>query len=167
MANTSPSKVNYLYNHQPASTLPLTPSPETKTTPKLTLDTPTDIYVIICIDLDAPFTSLPFLSPVLHWLQGGVGASKSASQQSNAELEFLGKSCVAEYVGAGPPPGAAPHHYVFLLYEQPEDFDVKKLGHMAESGAFPIRKRARYDFEGLIRDAKLGTPVAANWITSN
>jgi phosphatidylethanolamine-binding protein len=74
---------------------------------------------------------------------------------------------VAEYVGAGPPPGAAPHRYVFLLYEQPEDFDVKKLGQVAESGTFPIRKRARYDFEGLVRDAKLGTPVAANWITSN
>jgi phosphatidylethanolamine-binding protein len=54
---------------------------------------------------------------------------------------------------------------VFLLFEQPADFDAKKWG-TADGSEFPLSKRARYDFATFEKEAKLGPVVAANYFRS-
>jgi phosphatidylethanolamine-binding protein len=116
--------------------------------------------VAICVDLDGPFPSFNFLSPILHWIQSDLHAP-SASTALSTEAAFI-----ADYIGPGPPPGSSPHRYVFLLYRQPEGFDAElyapangaKYGHMA---------RMRFDLAGFEERAKLGKPIAVNYFKSN
>jgi phosphatidylethanolamine-binding protein (PEBP) family uncharacterized protein len=73
---------------------------------------------------------------------------------------------VANYAGPGPPPGSGPHRYIFLLYEQPEGFDVSKY---APAGGKPlgVMGRMRYDLTKFEKEAKLGPVIAANYFCSN
>ena len=114
------------------------------------------------LDLDAPFASTPFLSPILHWIQPGFQGSPDSGSQMKTDLRP-----VAEYGPPGPPGLSGPHRYVTMLYKQPEDFDGKKFGQPDEGKSFPISKRMRYDFEGFLREAKLGEPLAAHYFKSN
>lgn len=63
-----------------------------------------------------------------------------------------------------PPPGAAPHRYVLLLYEQSEGFDMDALGGGEDES---LRLRVRIDIDGFEKKAGLGKAVAGNWFTSN
>lgn len=108
--------------------------------------------------------SVPFLSPILHWLQSDLRASGTSG---DAELTAPGVQPIADYRGAGPPLGAAPHRYLFLVYQQPERFDAKKFGQLQEGQKAGIPKRVRYDLAGFVREAKLGEPVAGQWFVSN
>jgi len=75
-------------------------------------------------------------------------------------------SFIADYAGPGPPPGSAPHRYVFLLYNQPEALDVVEL-------AAPGRKkmgmmpRIKYDLNAFVESVGLGPVVACNYFVSN
>lgn len=73
---------------------------------------------------------------------------------------------IADYIGPGPPPPSAPHRYVFLLYEQPEEFDIARFASKGgkKVGIWP---RARWDLEAFEREAKLGPVVASNYFFSN
>jgi phosphatidylethanolamine-binding protein (PEBP) family uncharacterized protein len=78
-------------------------------------------YVVVCFDLDPPFPSWNTLGPGLHWLQSGLKVGPGQM------LEVAGKTpVIAFYAGPAPPPGSGPHRYLFIVYEQPEGFDVKK-----------------------------------------
>ncbi|KAK5044367.1 hypothetical protein LTR84_011317 [Exophiala bonariae] len=126
----------------------------------LTTDDPAGRYVTVCVDLDGPYPSFPFLSPILHWVQSDLQASRSTKALTTE------KPFIANYIGPGPPPGSSPHRYVFLLYNQPEEFDLKlyappggkEYGNMA---------RMRYDLAAFEEKAKLGKPIAVNYFTSN
>jgi len=74
---------------------------------------------------------------------------------------------IADYVAPSPPPGSGPHRYIFLLYNQPADFDGKDLGQTDEKQKLSLYQRVRFDFGGFLRDAKLGDIVAANWFVSD
>ena len=73
---------------------------------------------------------------------------------------------VADYAGPGPPPVSGPHRYVFLLYDQPADFDVSKYAPAGGKG-LGIKGRVRYNLAAFEREAGLGPVVAANWFCSN
>ena len=135
--------------------------------PELSLDGPNKgPYVVVQLDLDAPFINFAILGPILHWIQPDLSPS-AGEANTNKPLQAPEKSYVADYVGPGPPPMSGPHRYLFLLYEQPEGFDGKKHGQPKGGKAFPMMKRMRYDFDTLVREAKLGEIVAANWFVSN
>ena len=72
---------------------------------------------------------------------------------------------VANYIGPAPPPPSASHRYVFLLYEQPEDFDAKKY---APTGGKKMGNwnRMRYDLGAFVKEIKLGPVVACNYFNS-
>ncbi|KAJ5198875.1 hypothetical protein N7472_004079 [Penicillium cf. griseofulvum] len=102
---------------------------------------PTSTYLVVSLDIDAPFPAFGILSPILHWIQSDMKVT------SDATLD-------------------APHRYLFFLYEQPEDFDLtayapaggKNLGNLS---------RMRYDFDAWAEEIKLGPPVAFNYFTCN
>ena len=60
------------------------------------------------------------------------------------------------------PPIGKPHRYLFLLYEQPADFDFRKYVPLLGSDA-PERHRNLFDLEDWVEKAKLGPVVAANY----
>ncbi|KAJ5906937.1 Phosphatidylethanolamine-binding protein PEBP [Penicillium subrubescens] len=116
-------------------------------------------YLVVSLDIDAPFPSFDFLGPILHWIQPGVKTTESGNLDTTAPF-------IANYIGPAPPPGSSPHRYIFFLYEEPADFDAKehapvngqKLGNMS---------RMRYDFDTWAKKINLGSVVAFNYFTSN
>jgi len=125
----------------------------------------TGAYVMLNVDLDAPFPSFAFLAPIMHWLQSDLTLSSTKDEGGFATLSAPEDSKVSvDWAGPGPPPGSAPHRYVFMLYEQPEGFDSEKLGLVEGAG---IRARMRFDLDGFEKKAGLGKAVAGNWFVSN
>ena len=100
------------------------------------------------------------LGPALHWIQPGFKPEAGTTKLSSTT------PFVANYAGPGPPPGSGPHRYIFLLYEQPEGFDVSKY---APAGGKPLglMGRMRYDLTKFEKEAKLGPVIAANYFYSN
>jgi phosphatidylethanolamine-binding protein (PEBP) family uncharacterized protein len=96
----------------------------------------------------------------LHWAQPGF-KPQAGTNKLITDTPFL-----ANYAGPGPPPGSSPHRYIFLLCDQPPDFDVSKF---APAGGKPlgIRGRMRYNLEAFEKEAKLGPVIAANYFYSN
>lgn len=116
-------------------------------------------YMIVALDLDAPFPSFDVLGPILHWIQPGFKAGPN-------NILTPSEPFVANYIGPAPPPGSAPHRYAFFLFEQPKNFDGKKY---APVDAKPLSNwhRMRYDLDVWQKTASLGEPLAANYFLSN
>lgn len=128
---------------------------------------PSKTYLCVNLDIDAPFPSWSFLGPILHWIQPGY-KPKITATDSDSEPSTLDTTApfIADYIGPAPPPGSAPHRYLFFLYEEPEGFDPslhapaggKKMGNWP---------RMRYDFDAWAEEVKLGPVLAFNYFTSN
>jgi phosphatidylethanolamine-binding protein (PEBP) family uncharacterized protein len=123
-------------------------------------------YLLLNIDLDAPFASFPILGPIMHWLQPDLTTGVT---KDNAGFAVLARgkeengACV-DWIGPKPPPGAGPHRYVFLLYEQPKGFEAGKLGWNHGVGR---SARMRFDIDGFEKKAGLEKAVGGNWFLSN
>lgn len=118
-------------------------------------------YLLLALDLDAPFPFLPVLGPILHGMLPGLKASAGSSELS-AEAPP-----VAGYIGPAPPPLSGPHRYVFFLYEQPAAFDAKNFTPQKEGQAFPMTQRIRFDLDNFVKEAGLGEVLAGGWFESN
>ncbi|RAH48814.1 YbhB/YbcL family Raf kinase inhibitor-like protein [Aspergillus brunneoviolaceus CBS 621.78] len=148
------------------------PRADARTAPDLTFTVPDPnrTYMVVNLDLDAPFPAFSFLGPILHWLQPGlrpVPTTMTTSPTGGATYGFeVTAPFVANYIGPGPPPGSAPHRYVFFLYEQPAGFDVEKYASPEgqKVGRWP---RVRYDWDKWVQEVQLGEVVAVNYFTSN
>ncbi|KAE8391454.1 phosphatidylethanolamine-binding protein [Aspergillus alliaceus] len=136
------------------------PKADAQSPPGLTFNapSPSTTYMVIGLDIDAPFPSFGVLGPILHWIQPGLKAN-------NSELEIT-KPFVANYIGPAPPPGSSSHRYVFLLYEQPEGFDGAKYA-PANGQNLSNWHRMRYDLDAWAKEIGLGEVVAGNYFRSN
>jgi phosphatidylethanolamine-binding protein (PEBP) family uncharacterized protein len=120
-------------------------------------------YLVIGLDIDAPFPSFDVLGPILHWVQPGLKAEEPTGAATPLKVT---QPFVANYIGPAPPPGSSPHRYIFFLYEQPADFDVAK--HAPADGK-PLSNwhRMRASLDDLEREYKLGPVLAVNYFKSN
>lgn len=85
------------------------------------------------------------------------------SQTEGGGLELKSSEpAIGSWIGAGPPPGAQPHRYVFYLYEQKADSSIA-----SKIKPFSTTQRMRVDFDGLVKQLGLGQIVAANYFVSN
>lgn len=100
------------------------------------------------------------LGPILHWIQPGLRADVASGMLKTTA------SFVANYIGPAPPPGSAPHRYVFLLYEQPEGFEGAEYA-PANGKELSNWYRIRYDLESWEKTAGLGEVVGVNYFVSN
>ncbi|KAJ8606773.1 hypothetical protein MRB53_040699 [Persea americana] len=117
-------------------------------------------YIVVALDLDAPFQSFTVLGPILHWIQPGFRAAPDGRLTSSEPF-------VAKYIGPAPPPGSGPHRYTFYLFVQPKDFDGKKY---APADGKPLSTWLRmrwFDRDAWIRKVGAAVPIAANYFTSN
>ncbi|KAJ5958352.1 uncharacterized protein N7479_005502 [Penicillium vulpinum] len=120
---------------------------------------PTTTYLVVSLDIDAPFPAFTILSPILHWIQSDIQLIGNAALAFDAPF-------VANYIGPAPPPASAPHRYLFLLYEQPEGFDL--TAHAPVAGrTVSNSNRMRYDLDAWAEKVNLGLPVAFNYFTCN
>lgn len=150
---------------------------EAKGAPELSFGTATGTYIVVGIDLDAPF---PFIGVhVLHWLVQSYSLHIHLTKilpriQSGLTLEPAGDGSHKLSAGSTPvianyldpaPPLPPPHRYVFLLYEQPEAFDASKF---VPPGGKPlgVMKRFGYDLGKFEKEAQLGLVVACNYFNS-
>ena len=119
---------------------------------------------MVGLDLDAPYPSFQQLGPILHWLQSDL---KAGNPPEATPLETA-EPFIADYIGPAPPPGSAPHRYVFFLYEQPEKFDglVQKY---APKGGQKLGKWSRMwaSLDDWEQKLGLGEVIAANYFKSN
>jgi phosphatidylethanolamine-binding protein (PEBP) family uncharacterized protein len=124
-------------------------------------------YIVINIDLDAPYISFPFLGPIIHWFRSDLSTTSSASTASSPQDGVLESesTTLVPWGPPGPPPGAAPHRYVFCLYEQPQGLtpDMVISGGELKS----MSQRMRYDFAGFEKKSGVGKVVAGAFFTSN
>ena len=120
--------------------------------------------MVINVDLDAPFPSFNVLSPILHWIQPGL--QPQAADGGVTKLLASDTPWMVDYAGPGPPPGSAVHRYLFLLYEQPAEFDPKKSAPPEGKSVGPW-SRIRYDLGAFEKKIGLGLVLAANYFSSN
>ncbi|OQE39791.1 hypothetical protein PENCOP_c006G04811 [Penicillium coprophilum] len=134
---------------------------EAQELPKLSFAgaSPTTTYLIVSLDIDAPFPAFAILSPILHWIQSDVKVTSDATLK-------LDQPFVADYLSPAPPPISAPHRYLFFLYEQPEGFDFTAYA-PAGGNNVSILNRIRYDLDAWAEEIELGPPVAFNYFTCN
>ncbi|KAL3468928.1 phosphatidylethanolamine-binding protein [Aspergillus californicus] len=140
---------------------------DTHSTPTISLPSSLDqeaTYTVIAVDIDAPFASWNALSPIVHWVQTDL---KVAVQRESAQLSLRlesDQSPVIPWLPAGPPPGAAPHRYIFLLY-------VQKQGEEIPEGlkGKPIKRaqRMRFDLDVMVEKLGLGDAVAGTSFLAN
>ncbi|KAJ5381712.1 Phosphatidylethanolamine-binding protein PEBP [Penicillium cataractarum] len=116
-------------------------------------------YLVVSLDIDAPFPSFDVLGPILHWIQPGVKVTESGTLDTTAPF-------VANYIGPAPPPGSSPHRYIFFLYEEPAGFEAK--AHAPPNGQkLGNWNRMRYDLDAWAKKINLGSVVAFNYFNSN
>ncbi|EED20211.1 phosphatidylethanolamine-binding protein, putative [Talaromyces stipitatus ATCC 10500] len=133
------------------------PKADTKPTPTISLPSALppandETYTVIAIDLDAPFITFNFLSPIAHWIQTDLRSTNGAELKSEAQP-------IAPWAAANPPPGAAAHRYVFYLYKQTKELkDRKQMG---------MRQRVRFDVGAVVKELELGDVVGVNYFVSN
>jgi phosphatidylethanolamine-binding protein (PEBP) family uncharacterized protein len=143
----------------------LTP-PDAQEAPELSFNAPTGTYLVINLDLDAPFPSFPFMAPINHWIQSGLVPQPASGDGAAPKLVAHDTPWIFDWAPPGPPPGSAPHRYLFLLYAQPEGFDVKE--HAAADGKkVGMWGRPRYDLAAFEKKVGLGPVLAANYFNSN
>jgi hypothetical protein len=94
---------------------------------------------------------------LVHWIQGNF-----ASQGGSSQLGSPG-TIIAPYFPPGPPPGEN-HRYVELLFNEPQGFTIPAsfTAYFANLTA-SVFNRVNFPLDKFIDEAKLKTPVAANF----
>ncbi|KAL2869071.1 YbhB/YbcL family Raf kinase inhibitor-like protein [Aspergillus lucknowensis] len=142
----------YFTPHTPNQSPDTQPTPSLSAPPGLAEGT----YAVISLDLDAPFSSWNVLSPIAHWVQTGFRIDQQSASLKSDDPPLC------PWLPAGPPPGAAPHRYVFFLYAQ-------KPGEALPLSTEPLGRmqRMRFDLDAMAGRLGLGGIVAVNYFVSN
>ncbi|KAK2774177.1 hypothetical protein FQN52_004407 [Onygenales sp. PD_12] len=175
---TDPSKLLGLNigNHANVKPGQYIPRADAQSAPELFLPNPPvpagrNTYIVITLDIDAPFPSLPILGPILHWIQPGLQPTPTPTPTPSSATDHTLKlqstaPFITNYIGPAPPPGSAPHRYLFLLYEEPDGFEAGRYAPVGGRGVGNL-KRMWFDFDRWAGELGLGGLVAGCWFLSN
>ncbi|KAI0875520.1 PEBP-like protein [Hypoxylon argillaceum] len=131
----------------------LKPAPETK-------------YIVVSIDLDAPFPSFAVLGPILHGVHSDL-VPGAADADGFAPLEGASAEWLVPYIGPGPPKPSSPHRYVFMAFEQPAALDGAKIKTLLGLGAeVKLTSRMWWNEESFEQKLGLGEVLAGNYFLS-
>ncbi|KAH6893487.1 putative protease inhibitor [Thelonectria olida] len=120
---------------------------------------PDTTYMVVGLDIDAPFPSFGVLGPVLHWIQPGFQVKAGDTLQATAPF-------ICNFIGPAPPPVSSPHRYIFFLYEQPAGFDGSEYA-PPNGQKVGVMGRMRYDLDAWAKQISLGPVLACNYYKSN
>jgi phosphatidylethanolamine-binding protein (PEBP) family uncharacterized protein len=122
-------------------------------------------YFAIMFDLNAPYPSLQFLSPILHWLQTDL-RPVPIEVRGGRVLLTADTQAMVSYLLPGPPFMSGPHRYLCLLFEQPAGVTRETMREaMGLSEDVGVWERLRWDQGAFERQVGLGAVVAANYFT--
>lgn len=127
---------------------------ETKPIPILQTTLPcTSPYLLLTIDPDVQYGTTS--TTVLHWLQSLRADCQTGLLYENPESEQT-----ATYIPPQPPKRSH-HRYIFLLFKQPDDYNLPEC----YQHILPATKEARVGFDpkGFVEVLGLGSPLAGNW----
>ena len=113
------------------------------------------LCIAIAVDVDAPYVSVPLLSPIVHWIQPGL-------KPNDAGVLQFETPCVVDWLAPTPPPFSGPHRYVVILYQQAGDFDVSKWNSKFVKPV-SILSRIRWNIDEFAKQAELHKAIAANY----
>ncbi|KAJ3199465.1 hypothetical protein HDU82_000388 [Entophlyctis luteolus] len=126
-------------------------------------DTRAKSFICIALDLDAPFPSMPIMSPIVHWMITDLKLSTDREAGGFIPLVAAGEPLMF-WAAPEPPPMSGPHRYIFLLWEQPEGMTAEtareSLGFQGNIGALA---RTRWDQEAAESKLGLGKAIAGNY----
>ena len=132
---------------------------EAKSAPSLQFSGhPAGLLMAIAVDLDAPYGSAPFLSPIVHWIQTGFKPDSASTLITETPV-------LVDWLPPSPPPFSAPHRYLVIIYRQPPSFDLptweakwkKPVG---------IPARCRWKLDDFVKQADLSHVLASNYFCS-
>lgn len=130
----------------------------------LGLTPPEGKFVVAALDLDAPFPSLPFMSPLLHALDVDHTLGEAADAEWAPLVAPAGHEPIAPWIPSTPPPGSGPHRYVFLVWEQPAGLTAAQVrSELVLAENVGMWARLRFDEEGFEKKLGLGKILAANF----
>lgn len=118
---------------------------------------PDDAYIVIMMDNTINLNGTE--TTALHWYESDLRVTWNSL--SGRILNASDPSAPsASYVGPQPLPGP-PHHFVILLYRQPEDYELPSCLDVVLPTT--LGSRIALNLEEFVKVADLGTPFAANW----
>ncbi|KAF3096234.1 hypothetical protein TWF102_002637 [Orbilia oligospora] len=146
------------------SSVQSTPSVYIPDTPSFTGQT----FIVLMVDPDAPSPSNNSLGQILHWMQPGVKIPlntqkvKSPEGKDLLKLDTTSTNAIVPYRGPAPP-SQDPHHYIFLLFLQPENtFSLPTEFEKYQGG----NDRRRFSAEKFVAAAGLKDPVLGTYFLS-
>ncbi|KAH8432765.1 YbhB/YbcL family Raf kinase inhibitor-like protein [Aspergillus melleus] len=94
---------------------------ECKTAPSVEFTSEQDVdsskrYTLLLVDPDAPTPDEPKFAYWRHWVVSGLAPSGESDS----------KKVLTEYLGPGPKDESKPHRYLYLLFREPEGFNLNK-----------------------------------------
>ncbi|KAK6495038.1 hypothetical protein TWF481_003065 [Arthrobotrys musiformis] len=125
-------------------------------------------FIILMVDPDAPSPSNNSLGQILHWMQPGVKIPLNADKVKSPEgkdllkLDVTSTNAIVPYRGPAPP-SQDPHHYIFLLFLQPESTFSLPTGFEKYQGG---NDRRKFSAEKFVAAAGLKDPVLGAYFLS-
>ncbi|KAI0445491.1 PEBP-like protein [Xylaria telfairii] len=143
-----------------------TPTPTLSIVSSALKSEPGTKYLAVSIDLDAPFPSFSFLSPILHGLHIDL-VPGPADSDGFAPLEGP-STWLVPYAPPGPPKPSSGHRYVFLVFEQPKELDAAKVrGLLGFAEEVKLTGRLWWNEEAFEKKLGLSEVLAGNyWLTA-
>ncbi|EJC98052.1 PEBP-like protein [Fomitiporia mediterranea MF3/22] len=114
-----------------------------------------ETFVVAMVDLDAPTPQDPSSAQIRHFLGGNFVAGPADADG----LQLLSNStpALSEFQQPTPPAGSDPHRYVFLLFDQPADFNNQTEVNSTTS-------IANFNISQFALDVGLGNPLGGTFI---
>lgn len=112
------------------------------------------------VDPDASYPQNPTNRFIIHWWQQGlVKSTTQANSTSIGGTQLVNTTAPrVAYRRPAPPTNSSAHRYIQYLFQQPPNFAVP-----AAYSGYNAMNASRFPFEQFVRDANLGSPVAANY----
>ncbi|OCH91134.1 PEBP-like protein [Obba rivulosa] len=115
-------------------------------------------FVVIAVDLDAPFRTAPVLAQWLHFMGGAFMPEPTADLSPNSDVVMLSSSVKPVMTWENPDPqGTEPHRYVFLLWEQSPQFCSQNI-------VKPNQSRALFNVSKFAEEVGLGNPIGGTFM---
>ncbi|KAI0525545.1 PEBP-like protein [Xylaria bambusicola] len=123
-------------------------------------------YLAISVDLDAPFPSWSFLSPILHGLHFDL-VPGTPDADGFVPLEG-GSEWLVPWLPPGPPKPSSAHRYVFLVFEQPKELDAAKIRTSLKlAQEVKLTARLWWNEEDAEKKLGLGEVLAGNYFNTH
>ncbi|GFY68330.1 CEN-like protein 1 [Trichonephila inaurata madagascariensis] len=122
-------------------------SNETKDQPKIEFKAKNsdELHTLIMFDPDIPTPQDPYLASYRHWLVEDIPGSS-----------FYEGRTVSSYVSPAPPLTSDAHRYIFLIYEQPNEEELKEN--------LDNNERTHFNINTFVQNRNLIGPIAGNFM---